>query len=920
MERPHSQRVGPDASQASTLPLRQTLATSAELRDLADSLPYLGWTCLASGPCDHLSRQWVEYTGIPEAEQLGSRWLAQIHPDDCERVKTCWAGMVDSAVAFEVEMRIRRADGVYRWFRSWASPVRDEGGAVLRWYGSNADVDDYKRTEARLLATDACLKTALQQTTASEAKYRTLFERSPQGILIADIETQAIRYANPEATALSGYTESELCALHVVDLAPPGEAERVLGEFASLVLGTKALTEGLPALRKDGMTMLLDVSGALVTVDDRPMAVCFFRDVTRRAQMELALASSEARYRRLFESAKDGILILDATSGRILDVNPYMTELTDYSREEFLEKHLWEIGPFKDVVASRVSFAELQAKDYVRYDDLPLKTRAGGTVDVEFVSNVYVVAGAKVIQCNIRNITERKRAEAERRLLMTAIEQSIDTVIITDAQGHAVYVNPAFERVSGYARSEALGRTPRLLKSGAQSDDFYRTLWATVNRGETWSGRFVNKRKDGTLYQEDAIVSPVRDTAGAITNYVGVQRDVTDALALQAQFLHAQKMEAVGRLAGGIAHDFNNALSVILCYAEMIDGDLKRDEPLRADVSEILKAALRASDLTRQLLAFSRRQVLELKVVNLNESLEAMERMVARLLGADVALTMLLGSDLWNVKADLGQVEQIVMNLAVNARDAMPEGGKLTIQTSNVHLDEEYVQTHLDVRAGAYVELDVTDTGTGMDAETRGRIFEPFFTTKDTGKGTGLGLATVFGIVHQSGGHIWVYSEPGQGATFKIYLPRFAGAAVQTSSKPADLSPERGSETILLVEDEDQLRILARNILRRHGYVVLDAPNGGEALLICEQHGAKIDLLLTDVVLPRMSGRQISDRLATMRPDMKVLFMSGYTNDAVLLHGVLDSGVAFLQKPFTPTSLTRKVREALDEKKGRSGG
>jgi two-component system cell cycle sensor histidine kinase/response regulator CckA len=350
---------------------------------------------------------------------------------------------------------------------------------------------------------------------------------------------------------------------------------------------------------------------------------------------------------------------------------------------------------------------------------------------------------------------------------------------------------------------------------------------------------------------------------------------------------------------------------VILSYAEIMDKSVNEDDPLRADIAEIRMAGQRAADLTRQLLAFSRRQVLEVKVLDLTTTIAGMNKMLCRLLGADITLTTLLASGLWNVRVDPGRMEQVIMNLAVNARDAMPQGGKLTIETANTVLDEDYTRMHPEVKAGPYVLVAVSDTGMGMTKETLARIFEPFFTTKETGKGTGLGLATVFGIVKQSSGHIWVYSEPDNGTTFKIYFPRVdAEADAHASDRPP---PELngGTETILLVEDDDRVRALATNILRRNGYVVLEAPNAGEAILISEGHHAKIHLLLTDIVLPRMSGRQLAERLARTRPEMKVLFMSGYTDDAVVQHGTLDSDVAYLQKPLTPVALARKVREVL---------
>jgi CheY-like chemotaxis protein len=354
---------------------------------------------------------------------------------------------------------------------------------------------------------------------------------------------------------------------------------------------------------------------------------------------------------------------------------------------------------------------------------------------------------------------------------------------------------------------------------------------------------------------------------------------------------------------------------VILSCSEFVLADLQPVEPLRADIEQIHAAGVRAADLTRQLLTFSRHQAFQLQIIDVKLMIAATEKILRRLLGADVALTMLAANTVWKIQADPSQIEQVVLNLAVNARDAMPQGGKLTIETKNVELDQDYAGLHHDVVPGPYVMIAVTDTGIGMDKATQARAFEPFFTTKEKGKGTGLGLSTVFGIVKQSGGHIWVYSEPGEGTTFKIYFPRAKDVVVARPSVTLPPIATRGNETVLLVEDDEQVRAVAVGILRRHGYRVLEAPNAGEALMISEEHSATIHLLLTDVVLPRVSGRQLAERIASQRPEMKVLYMSGYTDDAVLQHGILESNVAYLQKPITPDALARKVREVLDSPK-----
>lgn len=474
-----------------------------------------------------------------------------------------------------------------------------------------------------------------------------------------------------------------------------------------------------------------------------------------------------------------------------------------------------------------------------------------------------------------------------------------------------LYVNDAVTRHGHMSRNELLGRTMMECYPGIDETEMFGRLRRCMQ--ERVHDQMENEftYPDGSTGWFELHFIPVPEGVCILSLDISDRKRSEAALErTEAQLRHAQKMEAVGRLAGGVAHDFNNILSAVLSYTGLILDELPPNDPLREDVEEIQKAGQRAAALTKQLLAFSRQHVLAPRPIDMNRVLGGIESMLRRLLEADVELTLLPAPALGSIMADPGAVEQILLNLAVNARDAMPGGGKLTIETRNVELDQDYASDHPGVRPGPHVMLAVSDTGIGMDEETQARVFEPFFTTKDKDKGTGLGLSTVFGIVKQSGGHICLHSEPDSGATFKVYFPRVESASEERSPPPAP-DPSHGSETILLVEDDDQLRAAASSILRRRGYRVLEAGNAGEALLACEQHSATIHLLLTDLVMPRMNGQKLAERLATLRPGMRVLFMSGHTDDAVLQHGIVDSEVSYLQKPITPETLAQKVRQVL---------
>jgi PAS domain S-box-containing protein len=515
---------------------------------------------------------------------------------------------------------------------------------------------------------------------------------------------------------------------------------------------------------------------------------------------------------------------------------------------------------------------------------------------------------------------ERRKAvealrESEKRL-QAILDNSPAFIFLKDTEGRYLYVNPQFGQLTPLPPEQILGKTDAEIFPPEQAAAFRANDLKVLQAGMALEFEEVAGHPD-ELQTSIVAKFPLRNTEGTVYALCGIATDITQRKSLEAQLRQTQKMEAIGRLAGGIAHDFNNLLTVIIGFSELMLLSLPVGVPHHDSVEQIRQAGEKAASLTRQLLAFSRQQVLQPKVLDLNAVVANMDTMLQRVIGEDIDLLTMLSPSLTSVKADPGQIQQILMNLVVNARDAMPEGGRLTIETADVVLDTDYASRHVDVSPGRYVLLAVSDTGCGMDKQTQARIFEPFFTTKEEGKGTGLGLSTVYGIVKQSGGNIWVYSEPGHGTTFRIYLPRIEEAAQAVKLDEAPEQSPRGSETILLVEDNAEVRSLVKTILQTQGYTVLEAAQGEEALRFSGQHEGLIHLMVTDMVMPEMNGRELAERLKPLRPNMKILFVSGYTDKAMLHHGELDPGMAFLQKPFTPQTLARKVREVLYDRKGR---
>jgi two-component system cell cycle sensor histidine kinase/response regulator CckA len=509
-----------------------------------------------------------------------------------------------------------------------------------------------------------------------------------------------------------------------------------------------------------------------------------------------------------------------------------------------------------------------------------------------------------------RRTAEEALRESEKRL-HAILDNSPALIFLKDPEGRYLYVNPQFGRVTTLAPEQILGKTDDEIFPRAQAAAFRANDLKVLQTGAALEFEEAGQYLDG-LHTSIVAKFPLRNTEGTVYAICGIATDITDRKSLEEQLRQSQKMEAVGQLAAGMAHDINNMLTVINGYSELMLRSLPGGDPHRATVEQIRRAGERTATLTRQLLAFSRQQVLQPKVLDLNAVVANMETMLHRVIGEDFDLLTILSPGLATVQADPGQIEQILLNLVVNARDAMPAGGRLAIETADVVLDTDYARRHVAVTPGRYVMLAVSDNGCGMDAATQARIFEPFFTTKEKGKGTGLGLSMVYGIVKQSGGHIQVYSEPGRGTSFRIYLPRTEGVVEAVEPERAQEPLHPGSETILLVEDEAGVRNLAKAVLQTQGYTVLDAAQGDAALRLVGQHEGLIHLMVTDMVMPEMSGRELAERLKPLRPNMKVLVMSGYTDKAMLHHGELDPGMAFLQKPFTPQTLASKVREVLD--------
>ncbi len=847
---------------------------------------------------------------LKEIKNLG---VVDIHPKEAlPFAMEQFDKLVRGEITKTTELPVKRKDDSVFYAEISTVLLKVDAGTYLM--GTFRDITERKRVEE-----------ALRE---SEKKYRAVVDISPDGIAIASKGRHV--FANQSLARIFGVSDPDkLLGKPIMDYIHPDYRKIVRERIESQTKrGVLAPLIEEKMMRADGTVIHTEVAAAPLEYQGEQAVLAIIRDITERKQAEEVLRESQERFKIAAQSASDLIWDWDIPTGRLQWFGA-IDELLGYAPGKFPRTiEAWEKVIHPDDHDRVMAALDHHLKEQAPYNEeyrVRLKDGAyrywtdRGTVLRDSEGNPLKMVGA----CT--DITERKRAEealreSEERFRL-AFENANTGVCLVDLEGNLTKVNDKMCEIFGYTKEELERMTVNDIAHPEDMDKSPMFIQRTL-RGETDRGTFEKRylHKKGHVVTCQVSSSLVRNADGSPLCFISHVHDITErkraeeeSEVLREQFRQSQKMEAIGRLAGGIAHDFNNLLTIIKGYSQLSLIELKEDSPLKKNIEHIHGATDRAANLVRQLLAFSRRQILEMKVLDLNAILTNLDNMLRRVIGEDIELITVLAEDLGRVKTDPGWIEQAIMNLVVNSRDAMASGGKLTIETGNVDLDEAYTCGHVGVEPGRYVMLSVSDTGVGITPEVMERLFEPFFSTKEKDKGTGLGLSTVYGIVKQSNGDIWVYSEPGKGATFKIYLPRVDEPLEERREKVLGDELLRGSETILLVEDEENVRKLALRVLERQGYKVLSARDGDDALLICEQHKGRIHLILTDVVMPGMSGHELAKRLKSLHPEIKVLYMSGYTDDTIVLHGVLVEGVNYTQKPFTVDALTKKIREVLEQ-------
>jgi len=822
------------------------------------------------------------------------------HPDDLESdVEYVRQILADKVQTYSMEKRYIRKDGSPLWANLTVSLTRELSGAP-RYFISVVEDISYR-------------KTAEQALLDSEERYRALVEESFDGIYAQ--KSGKIVFANSQLSQMLGYSGSELVGMDHWRIYHPDYHE-VTSSWAQAYMRGESVPSRyeVKLQRSNGASFDAEISAKAVMVEGQPGIQVWIRDITERKKAEESLRESEERYRELFHNSADLIYTHDL-DGNFTSVNRAVEGLLGYAHEEFMKLNIWQVIDPEHLNATAEN---LRMKVNAHFDrtgpyEVLGRTKSGQPVWLEVNSRALIHEGQLIgIHGTARDISDRKLAQEQLRKLLVAVEQAGETIVVTDPTGKIEYVNPSFESTTGYSVEEAIGQNPRIVKSGRHDRAFYREMWETIAEGRVWRGRLTNRRRDGTLYEETATISPVKDEKGAIINYIAVKRDVTSEVSLQKQLLQAQKMEALGTLAGGMAHDFNNLLQAILGYSDILLMKKSSTDPDRKKLEVIQQAALDGADLVSRILAFSRKAETKVRPIELNEEIRRVDALLRRILPKMIQIDLVLAEDLSIINANPAQIEQVLLNLGINAQHAMPDGGQLLIETSNVSISDEYLQTHLGSKPGRYVLLTVSDTGVGIEPAVLDRIFEPFFTTKTNGEGTGLGLSMVHGIIIQHGGFIRCYSEPGRGTSFKIYFP------VADKGLASNLAVTRemaafGTETVLLVDDDDRIREMGRQMIEMGGYRVIAAGSGEEALEVYSARKEEISLIILDLIMPGMGGGRCLQELLRIDPDARVLVASGYSGNGLVVGEKGKGARGFVSKPYDSKDIFIAIRKVLDK-------
>ena len=856
----------------------------------------------ADGDLSFASQKAYDMFGVPKGQSVvGLPILHWVGPEDHDTVKGRIRDFMSGHLkSYGDEYKVLKHDRTPFWCEIATSPLNGVDGQVTGILMVCRDVSERRKASE-----------ALRE---SEERFSRLSDAAFEGIVIS--ENGRVVDLNEQLAAMLGYARTEMIGFEITKFVAPESLELVQAHVTS---GGEDAYEHL-ALRKDGRTLPVETRAKYLPYNGHKVRVTAIRDITERKRTEGFLRSSEQKYRTLFESANDAMFIFDPVSEIILEANSKACETYGYTREAFVGLSLKSIS--RDTARGEAEIRRILERGSMK-DYETVHYRKGG-VAAHFLVNASVIdyKGSKAILSISRDITERRHADQVLRLQSAALHSAANAIVITDRNGHITFVNSAFTRITGYSPEEALGNNPKILKSGEQTSEFYQNLWETINAGNVWQGEIINKRKDGSLYPEDMTITPVQNDQKEITHFIAIKSDITDRKRLQEQLIHAQKMEGIGTLAGGIAHDFNNILGIILGHLSLMTRSNNDPSTLKTSADTITKAVQRGADLVRQILTFARKTGVTHAPVDVNVLVIDVTNMLKGTFPKTIEIVRELDTSIPIISVDHTQVEQAILNLCINARDAMEgvsninlSNGTLLVRTGKTS-GHQLKTRFKDASASEYVTITVVDTGMGIDPDTKIKMFDPFFTTKGAGKGTGLGLAVVYGVLHAHQGFVDVESEVGKGAAFTLYFPsstkNISMASLDEIKSPADL---RGSETVLVIEDEVSLSELLVQILERSGYRALTAKDGAEAIAQFEKHRNTIAIVLSDMGLPKMDGGEVFSKLKLRDPEIKVILASGYLEPQFKSELLKSGAKAFLQKPYAPDEVLKKIREVLDARR-----